>query len=48
MRPQATVTELAYIDNAIADGPCAVQLQVPAWSGDALPSRPLLFALVTP
>ena len=48
LRPQATVTELAYIDNAIADGPCALQLQVPAWSGDALPSRPLLFALVTP
>ncbi len=48
MRPQATVTELAYIDNAIADGPCAVQLQVPAWSGDALPSRPLLFPLVKP
>jgi kynurenine formamidase len=47
-RPQATVTELAYIDNTITDGPCAVQLQVPAWSGDALPSRPLLFALVTP
>ena len=48
MRPQATVTELAYIDNAIADGPCALQLQVPAWSGDALPSRPLLFPLVNP
>jgi len=48
MRPQATVTELAYIDSAIADGPCAVQLQVPAWGGDALPSRPLLFPLVKP
>ena len=48
LRPQATVTELAYIDPALNDGPCALQLQVPAWSGDALPSRPLLFTLVTP
>ena len=47
-RPQATVTELAHIDASLPDGPCAVQLQVPAWTGDALPSRPLLFALVTP
>ena len=45
-RSQATVTELAYIAEHISDGPCAVQLQVPAWSGDALPSRPLLFALL--
>jgi hypothetical protein len=46
MRKQATITELAYIDDAIGDGPCAVQLQVPAWSGDALPSRPVLFQLL--
>jgi len=48
MRKQATITELAYIDDAIGDGPCAVQLQVPAWSGDALPSRPVLFKLLEP
>ena len=46
MRKQATVTELAYVEERIADGPCAVQLQVPAWSGDALPSRPVLFQLL--
>ena len=45
-RSQATVTELAYIAEHISDGPCAVQLQVPAWSGDALPSRPVLFRLM--
>lgn len=45
-RPQATVTELAFVPNDIHDGPCAVQLQVPAWSGDALPSRPVLFSLL--
>lgn len=45
-RPQATITELAFIDDALVDGPGAVQLQVPAWSGDALPSRPLWFAAV--
>ena len=45
-RPKATVTELAYVPADIVDGPCAVQLQVPAWSGDALPSRPLLYSLL--
>lgn len=40
-RPAATITELAAFPAGLADGPCAVQIQIPAWSGDAVPSRPL-------
>lgn len=45
-RPLATITELACFPDALRDGPCAVQIQVPRWSGDALPSRPLHLPLV--
>jgi hypothetical protein len=44
-RPGATVTELASIPDDLADGPYLLELQVPAWRGDAVPSRPLLYAL---
>ena len=44
-RARATVTELAYIPNTVADGPYLLQLQVPALGGDAVPSRPLLYRL---
>ncbi len=44
-RPHATVTELAYVPDALADGAYLLQLQVPALSGDAVPSRPILFGL---
>jgi kynurenine formamidase len=40
-RPLCTITELAVFPPHLADGPCAVQLQIPAFSGDAVPSRPL-------
>lgn len=45
-RSHATITELAGFPAQLADGPCAVQLQIPAWSGDAVPSRPLYLPLV--
>jgi len=44
-RPTATVTELASIPEDLADGSYLLDLQVPAWRGDAVPSRPLLYAL---
>ena len=44
-RPDATVTELAYVPDAAADGAWLLELQVPALGGDAVPSRPLLYAL---
>ena len=40
-RAQCTITELATFPATLDDGPCAVQLQIPAFSGDAVPSRPL-------
>ena len=43
-RPRATVTELASIPSGLADGLYLLELQVPAWRGDAVPSRPLLYA----
>jgi kynurenine formamidase len=45
MRPGATVTELAFIPDSLIDGAYLLELQVPALSGDAVPSRPLLYAL---
>ncbi len=42
-RPRSTVTELAFIPDAIPDGPYLLELQVPALGGDAVPSRPLLY-----
>jgi arylformamidase len=45
-RPDATVTEFAYIPDALADGAYLLELQVPALAGDAVPSRPLLYPLL--
>ncbi len=42
-RPQCTITELAYVDDTVADGVYLLNLQIPALGGDAVPSRPLLF-----
>lgn len=43
-RASCTITELAYIPDAAEDGAYLLQLQVPALAGDAVPSRPLLYA----
>jgi arylformamidase len=45
-RPQAVVTELAFVDNAIADGSYLLNLQVAPFASDAAPSRPILLPLV--
>lgn len=44
-RPGATITELAAIGTAVADGPYLLSLQLPAIAGDAVPSRPVLYPL---
>ena len=44
-RPDATVTEFAYIPDTAPDGAYLLELQVPALGGDAVPSRPLLYTL---
>jgi kynurenine formamidase len=46
-RSLCTITELAVFPAHLADGPCAVQLQIPAFSGDAVPSRPLHLPYLT-
>jgi kynurenine formamidase len=43
-RPEATVTELAFVPDELRDGAYLLELQVPALGGDAVPSRPLLYA----
>jgi hypothetical protein len=44
-RPECTLTELAFIADAIADGWYLLSLQAPAIAGDAVPSRPVLYPL---
>lgn len=44
-RRDATITELAFIPDGVADGAYLLELQVPALGGDAVPSRPLLYRL---
>ena len=46
-RPRSTVTELAFIPDTTPDGLYLLELQVPALGGDAVPSRPLLFRLLS-
>lgn len=45
-RPTATVTELAFIDDSIADGHYLLNLQVAPFVADAAPSRPILLPLI--
>jgi len=44
-RSRATITEFAYIPNGLADGAYLLEIQTPAIAGDAVPSRPVLYAL---
>jgi arylformamidase len=42
-RASATITELAYIDDAVPDGYYMLSLQIAPFVADAAPSRPLLY-----
>ena len=44
-RAHCTITELAFVPDEARDGAYLLQLQVPAITGDAVPSRPLLYRL---
>jgi kynurenine formamidase len=44
-RKHATITEMAFIDDAVADGSYLLNLQVPPFMIDAAPSRPILLPL---
>jgi len=43
-RTEATITELIYVDDVIADGIYLLNLQIAAFELDAAPSKPVLFA----
>jgi len=42
---EKTITEMIYVDDSIQDGIVLVNLQIPPFSGDAAPSRPMLWPL---
>ena len=44
-RSRATITELAFVPDDVADGPCVLSLAVPAIGGDAGPSQPIVYPL---
>jgi kynurenine formamidase len=44
-RSRATITELAFVPDEVADGPCLLALAVPAIGGDAVPSQPIVYPL---
>lgn len=45
LRMQATITELVYVPNTIADGAYFLNLQMAAFENDACPSRPVLYKI---
>lgn len=47
-RPGATVTEMAFVPDAVADGLYALALHYPALVTDAVPSRPLIYPRCAP
>ena len=44
-RPDATITEMVFAPDTLADGCYALSLQLAPWVSDAVPSRPVLFPL---
>jgi hypothetical protein len=44
-RPQATITELIFAADRIADGRYLLDLQIAAFAADAAPSRPILYPM---
>lgn len=46
IRENATITELIYVDNAIADGMFLLNIQTAPIENDATPSRPVLYEII--
>ena len=46
IRHHATITEMVYVKNSIKDGFYLLNLQIPPFSLDAAPSKPVLFELI--
>jgi hypothetical protein len=38
-----TITEMIYVDDAVADGRYLLNLQIPGFAADAAPSRPIVY-----
>tara|TARA_B110000483_G_C18082131_1_gene498533 strand:+ start:255 stop:1004 length:750 start_codon:yes stop_codon:yes gene_type:complete len=47
VRKSASITEMVYVKNTIADGNYLLNLQFAPFENDASPSRPVLFKLIT-
>ena len=45
-RFEATITELIYIDNDVADGSYLLNLQIASFENDASPSKPVLYKFI--
>jgi arylformamidase len=45
-RLEATITEMVFVDDSVADGQYMLNLQVASFRNDAAPSRPMLYAFV--
>ena len=45
-RLNATITELIYVPESVADGFYLLNLQIASFENDASPSKPLLFKLL--
>jgi arylformamidase len=46
-RPNATITELAFIPTTVRDGWYLIDLQIAPFASDAAPSRPILYPLLS-
>lgn len=46
LRLDATITELIYVPNAIADGMYILNLQIAPFENDATPSKPILYKVI--
>jgi len=45
-RAEATVTEMIYVPDVVADGRFLLDLQIPPFAADAAPSRPILYEVL--
>jgi kynurenine formamidase len=46
-RLNATITELIYVDDSVADGAYILNLQIAPFESDASPSKPILFPIIS-
>jgi hypothetical protein len=42
----ATITEMIFVDDSIADGLYLINMQIASFESDASPSKPVLYKLI--